>query len=127
MSKKRFNLPAKLSAVVLASCIGIAGVSHFAQAQQRQNNQNNQVEVLHVRGPIFMISAGGSNIAASIGPDGVLLVDTGPAELSDKVKAAIGDVQKQITMARALMATPPVGGAETRSATQTALYTYGTP
>src|SRR5262249_25005753 len=72
-------------------------------------------------------SAGGSNITASVGPDGVLLVDAGPAETADKVKAALVEVQKQVAMARALTATSPIGGAETRSATQTMLFNYNTP
>jgi len=62
--------------------------------------QSQDVQVLHLRGPIFMISAGGSNITASIGPDGVLLADTGPEALADKVKTAIQDVQKQLQLAQ---------------------------
>ena len=61
-----------------------------AQAQQPSDNE---VKVLHVRGPIYMIAAGGGNITASIGPDGVLLVDTGKADMAEKVKAAIQEIQ----------------------------------
>lgn len=89
--------------------------------------QSTDVEVLHLRGPVFMISAGGSNITASIGPDGVLLADTGPAAVSDKVMAAIRDIQKQIAMARALVQQAPIGGAEVRSATQALLYNTPRP
>src|SRR5437867_3756368 len=100
-------------------------LTQHAHAQQSQNIGG--VEVLHVKGPIFMFTTGGANITASIGPDGVLLVDTGPAETGDKLKTAIAEVQKQVTMARALTAAPPLGGAETKSATQTMLFTYNTP
>jgi glyoxylase-like metal-dependent hydrolase (beta-lactamase superfamily II) len=83
-----------------------------AQAQQTSNND---VQVLHVRGPIYMIAAGGGNITASIGPDGVLLVDTGKAEMADKVKAAIQEIQKQLSVYQASFV---VAGADTRSAAQ---------
>jgi len=114
----------QLGIAILAALLLTVGFAATSDAQQAQNIEG--VQVLHVRGPIFMFSAGGSNVIASIGPDGILLVDSGPAEMADKVKAAIREVQKQINMARALTATPPVGGAETRSATQTTLFTYNT-
>lgn len=106
-------------------CAGLAVIGQSAYGQQSQNF--NGVEVIHVRGPIFMFSTGGANVTASIGPDGVLLVDTGPTETADKLKAAIGEVQKQLAMARALTDRAPVGGAETKSATQTALFALNTP
>jgi glyoxylase-like metal-dependent hydrolase (beta-lactamase superfamily II) len=62
-----------------------------------------------------MIAAGGGNITASIGPDGVLLVDTGKAEMADRVKATIQELQKQISIYQASI---PIGGADTRSAVQ---------
>jgi hypothetical protein len=64
--------------LVAVVCAGLAVIEQSAYAQQSQNF--NGVEVIHVRGPIFMFSTGGANVTASIGPDGVLLVDTGPTE-----------------------------------------------
>jgi glyoxylase-like metal-dependent hydrolase (beta-lactamase superfamily II) len=43
-----------------------------------------------------VISGSGANITASIGPDGVLLADTGRAESADRVLATIQQVQKLI-------------------------------
>jgi glyoxylase-like metal-dependent hydrolase (beta-lactamase superfamily II) len=59
--------------------------------------------------------AGGTNITASIGPDGVLLVDTGPEKLGAEVRAAIREIQQRLAFSRT---PPPIGGAETRSATK---------
>lgn len=73
------------------------------------------VDVLHVRGPIYMIETGGTNVTASVGPDGVFLVDTGPEEQAADVRDAIGALQRDVGASQAV---PPVGGAETRSATQ---------
>jgi cyclase len=74
--------------------------------------QNQDVQVMHIRGPMFLISAGGASITASIGMDGVLLVDTGPAAVADKVKAAVQDIQKQLAVAQAWMSQAPAGGSE---------------
>jgi glyoxylase-like metal-dependent hydrolase (beta-lactamase superfamily II) len=47
------------------------------------------VSSLHVAGQVWMISAGGRNIAAQVGPEGVLVVNPGRAELADAVLAEI--------------------------------------
>jgi cyclase len=91
----------------------------IAMGYAGQNPPGGRVEVLHVRGPIYMIDAGGVNITASIGPDGVLLADTGPEDLAKEVLATIRDIQKQLGRHPK---SQPVGGAETRMATQ-ALFT----
>lgn len=49
----------------------------------------NPLEVLPVQGSVFMIAGGPSNIAVQIGPEGVLLVDAGTAEMSEKILEAI--------------------------------------
>ena len=47
------------------------------------------IKVMHVQGNVYMLVGGGANIAASVGDNGVLLVDTGNAASSEKVLAAI--------------------------------------
>ena len=70
------------------------------------------VELLPVRGNIYMIGGAGANITVSAGPDGVFLVDTGLVEHTDKVLAAIRQLQTQLQ--RSLPPTPR-WGAETRA------------
>jgi glyoxylase-like metal-dependent hydrolase (beta-lactamase superfamily II) len=48
-----------------------------------------QVETLHVQGKVHLIAGAGGNIAAQVGDEGVLLVDTGYEQMSDKVLAAV--------------------------------------
>jgi cyclase len=48
-----------------------------------------EVHILPVQGNIFMLVGAGGNITVQIGSDGVLLVDTGLAPMSDKVLAAV--------------------------------------
>jgi cyclase len=57
-----------------------------------------QLELLHVQGNISMLAGAGANITVQAGKDGVLLVDTGAAAMSDKVVQAIRTLSKgQIT------------------------------
>ena len=56
---------------------------------------NSEVHVLPVRGNIYMLVGAGANITVSAGQDGILLVDTGRAEMSDQVLAAIRRIQAE--------------------------------
>jgi cyclase len=47
------------------------------------------VEVLKVQGNVYLLAAGGSNVVAQVGDDGVFVVDSGAAATSDKVLEAI--------------------------------------
>jgi cyclase len=51
--------------------------------------QTGELDVLHVQGNVYAIGGAGGNIAVQIGDLGVLVVDTGLAQNSDKVIAAI--------------------------------------
>jgi glyoxylase-like metal-dependent hydrolase (beta-lactamase superfamily II) len=48
-----------------------------------------EVHAQHVQGNIYMLSGAGGNITVQAGKEGVLVVDTGLANMSDKVAAAI--------------------------------------
>ena len=54
-----------------------------------QSPKDGEVHVLPVQGNIYMLVADGTNIAVSAGPDGTLIVNTGSAEMTDKVLAAL--------------------------------------
>jgi glyoxylase-like metal-dependent hydrolase (beta-lactamase superfamily II) len=59
-----------------------------------QSPRDGQVHVLPVQGNIYMLVADGTNITASVGRDGITIVNTGSAQMSDKVLAALMDVAK---------------------------------
>lgn len=70
-----------------------------ANAQQR--GQQNvpaaaPLRILPIRNNLYMLSGAGGNIALSVGPDGVLMVDTGSAQMSDSVLAAVRQLQQQL-------------------------------
>src|SRR6188474_2674387 len=59
-------------------------------------NPNGPIKVLPVRGNIYVLMGGGANITLSVGLDGVLMVDSGSADKSDQVLAAIRAVQQWV-------------------------------
>ena len=73
------------------------------------------VKALPVRGNIYVLMGGGANITVSVGLDGVLMVDSGSAEMSDQVLAAIRGVQQWVEAKTAAAAPPVLYGAETRN------------
>src|SRR6202050_168107 len=76
----------KLGAIGTLLC----AVSGFAQ--QPQNFDGVEVHVLPVQGNVYMLVGAGGNITMQVGKEGVLLVDTMYAGLSDKVLAAVRTV-----------------------------------
>ena len=48
----------------------------------------------HVAGSIYMLEGAGGNIGVSAGPDGILIVDDQFAPLADKIRAALGELNK---------------------------------
>ena len=48
-----------------------------------------EIKVTKVAGSVYMLQGSGGNIGASVGPDGILLVDDQYAPLADKIKAAL--------------------------------------
>ncbi len=70
------------------------GTMPLISAQQNQS-PGEALRVLPVRGNIHMIAGAGGNIAVQIGPDGVVLVDTGTGDAADAVIAAIRKLTPQ--------------------------------
>jgi glyoxylase-like metal-dependent hydrolase (beta-lactamase superfamily II) len=72
----------KTAAILMAVAI-VAGISARSAGAQADP------EVLQLRPNFYMIAGAGANIAVQIGPDGVVVVDTGTADQADAVVAAI--------------------------------------
>ena len=71
-------------------------VAERADAQPERAPTYDEVEPLHVAGSVYMIGGAGGNIAASIGGDGVIMVDSGAAAASDSVLAAIRQAARRL-------------------------------
>ena len=72
--------------------------SKFTRAPMTQAPPSGEVEVLPVRGNVYALFGAGANIVVSVGNDGVLIVDAGRAEMSDKVLAAVQRLQREWTV-----------------------------
>jgi len=74
--------------------LGALGSTPRVYTQEAQN----RLELLPVQGNISMLAGAGANITVHVGKDGVLLVDSGAAAMSEKVLEAIRTLSKaQVT------------------------------
>lgn len=76
-----------VSLLAVAVWGGLFGADRVS-AQQPQPGTDD-IEVVQVRPNFYMLAGAGGNIAVQIGRAGVILVDAGSAEMSDKVLAAV--------------------------------------
>ena len=77
---ERLRVPASASAFAIADRIAA------------QSPRDGEVHVLPVQGNVYMLVADGTNIAVSVGPEGLLLVNSGSPQMSDKVLTAINEL-----------------------------------
>src|ERR1700756_4474573 len=71
--------------LVLLACGAIAA----AGGGQQQDFSKVQIKATKVAGNIYMLEGAGGNIAASIGEDGIVLVDDQFAPLAEKIQASL--------------------------------------
>jgi cyclase len=80
---------------VSRTCLVVIGLAAFAIflkpaiAQQEPDWSKVQIKVTKVSGNIYMLEGEGGNIAASVGEDGIVIVDDQFAPLADKIQAAL--------------------------------------
>jgi glyoxylase-like metal-dependent hydrolase (beta-lactamase superfamily II) len=70
------------------------------KAIAEQSPKDGEVHVLPVQGNIYMLVADGTNVTVSIGQEGIALVNTGSAQMSDKILSTLNQ------LAKAILATP---------------------
>lgn len=107
---KHAGRPSSQLTVLFGAMLGGLAVLHGAGAAAQE-----RVEVLPLRGSLYLIVADGNNLVASIGADGVLLADTGPESMVEQVSATVRNIQQEVNAARPALL---VGGSETRSNTR---------
>jgi glyoxylase-like metal-dependent hydrolase (beta-lactamase superfamily II) len=79
-------------------CLAVS-LASGTSAQQTRTSTTATLNVLPVRGNVYMLVGAGPNITVSVGRDGALLVDTGPADMSAVVIKAVEDLATQVTAA----------------------------
>ncbi len=73
----------------IAVLVGILTMGQAGRAQGQQDFSKVQIKVTKVSGNIYMLEGEGGNIAASVGEDGIVIVDDQYAPLADKIQAAL--------------------------------------
>jgi glyoxylase-like metal-dependent hydrolase (beta-lactamase superfamily II) len=71
--------------LVIAALLSVAALA----AAQDQDFSKVEMKVTKVSGNIYMLQGAGGNIAASVGDDGIVIVDDQYAPLADKIAAAL--------------------------------------
>lgn len=89
----------KAGVIAVAMCAtGVVSVSaqqapallqESLRMRQAQVPSDGEIHVLPAQGNVYMLVGAGANVAVQIGDEGVLVVDTGTAQMSEKVLAAI--------------------------------------
>lgn len=93
-----------LRAALILSVAGLVGLClppGLIHAQQAAAT----LQVLPVRGNVFMIVGGGSNIALSSGVDGSVLVDAGSAAMAEKVIETVKEIGRMVAGSPARLTT----------------------
>jgi cyclase len=132
MTVTPFTIPRPARAVLCAAALLGAAATMSLHAQQAgavqqptikatgptaapmiQPPPQGEVEIVPIRGNLYALMGAGGNITVSVGPDGVFMVDTGLSNMTDKVLAAVQQLQREWA---ARNEPKPLGwGAETRS------------
>jgi glyoxylase-like metal-dependent hydrolase (beta-lactamase superfamily II) len=110
--------------LLVTLALAAAFVAPAARAQPTRP-AGQEIEILPIRGNLYMLAGAGGNIIVSVGKDGVLLVDTGLANMSEKVLDAVRQLQRTSQLKEA----PPDlhWGAETRGTLQNSLNPLAPP
>jgi len=86
-----------LTSAAVATLAGLVAMGAAAQQNRTQAAPNKvEISVLPIRGNIYMLVGAGGNITASIGPEGVLLVDTGFANTAQNVLATVNKLSVDV-------------------------------
>ncbi len=87
-------MSSKVRAWMILSLAGAALVcGQTAAAQQQPDFSKVQIKATKVSGNIYMLEGQGGNIAASVGEDGIIIVDDQFAPLADKIQAALKELK----------------------------------
>ena len=107
----KYNIPLESTRGGAATMYPGGAPARTAAAEPSAPAAPSGIQILPVRGNVFVLQGAGANITASVGRDGVLVVDTGLAQAADAVLAALRQLQGQLD----LRVQPQGFAAETRS------------
>ncbi|HKD52485.1 MAG TPA: MBL fold metallo-hydrolase [Candidatus Acidoferrum sp.] len=86
-------MPNKTMRVIVSLALAaIAALMIRMASAQQQDFSKVEIKVTKVSGNIYMLEGAGGNIAASVGEDGIVLIDDQFAPLAEKIQAALKNI-----------------------------------
>jgi cyclase len=70
--------------------------NNVAERIAAQSPKDGEVHVLPIQGNVYMLVADGTNITASVGRDGIAIVNTGSPQMTDKLLAALSELSREV-------------------------------
>src|SRR5499433_856585 len=83
----------RLGSIAALVAVATWGSAQRVCGQQEPDWSKVQIKVTKVSGNIYMLEGQGGNIAASVGEDGIVIVDDQFAPLADKIQAALKELK----------------------------------
>jgi len=80
-------------ALHMAGCLSLGLLLSIGTLAQNQDFSKVEIKVTKVSGNIYMLEGEGGNIAASVGEDGIVIVDDQFAPLADKIQTALKNLK----------------------------------
>src|SRR5579872_4054100 len=77
----------------VCSVVAVLVFAGLSYAGQQQDFSKVEIKVTRVSGNIYMLEGDGGNIAASVGEDGIVIVDDQYAPLADKIQTALKNLK----------------------------------
>ena len=121
---RKTTLKASLSLRVVVTVAVVALLAGAGMVQLAPAQRNAEIETVHVQGNIWLFGGAGGNVVASVGSDGVLLVDAGLEQQAPALLEAIQELQRMLNFGSA-PAPARFGGAEALASTP--IYTRAPP
>ena len=97
--------PEGLRLPAIAAALLLPALTWAQQGSTAAQPAGGGLQVLPVRGNVFMVVGAGSNITVSAGIDGQVLVDAGPAAMADKVIETVAAIGRSVAGAPARLTT----------------------
>jgi len=104
MKRRASALSDALRLAAMLTAVGIAGAPLLPDIIYAQQT-GGEIQVMPIRGNVFMIIGGGGHVTLSAGADGLLLVDTGSAAMADNMLATIKNIGNMVAASPGRMTT----------------------
>jgi cyclase len=87
--KRIFRHRTVLAPACVLTVAAVLGLGGWVQHPVAQQQSSDDLDVVQLRPNFYVIAGAGGNIVVQLGPAGVILVDSGSAQMSDKVLATV--------------------------------------